>query len=62
MSLSYEIDVELDELDGAISCKLADDSKPGDEHSAGDEDAVVGPAGNEFWQLIEAGCEPINDP
>ena len=50
------------ELNGAVRGELAYDGEPGNEHPGRDQDSIVGPAGNQLWQVVEDRGEVVDDP
>ena len=47
-TVGIDIEVELHQLHGAVGGELAHNGEPGDEHPGGDQDSIVGPAGDQL--------------
>ena len=58
---SFQIEVELHELDGTVGRELGDDDETSDHHPGRDEGPVVGTARDQLGEVVEPGRKPIDD-
>jgi hypothetical protein len=62
LPVEFGVEVELNELDRAICCELANHGEPGKKSSGHHQDSVVVTLCDQPRQVIELDCEAIDDP
>ena len=61
LPLGFEVDVELQEFDGAVGSELTNHGEPRYEHADRDEDSVVVSSWDQLRQIIEPDGESLDD-